>query len=397
MSFNRFKLKLKRFYKILIAPPKEWKLPKNCEVLVYDACGSEVLAPYLTSYSVGIMSVRGESVNIPCLLRATLKMGFWTGKPLDAYADAFIQAVSPKVVITFIDNDPHFYTISKRFLDVKTILLQNGMRDDWLGGFSENNEYCVDYMLVFGDSIAAYYCAHIFGEVVPAGSLRNNQVKKSSDIADGAILFISQYCDKPKSNAPFFVYRDGASISFDQFYSAEVHALRFLRKWCIKNQMHLQICGVFSEKTGPERDFYANILNGCAWEYISRSDQYSSYKLVDSAEIVVFIDSTLGYESIGRGKKTAGFSFRGLALNRIDRKFGWPGDLPDNGPFWTNNQDEEQLQRVMDYLNTVSDLEWEKTRQRYASKLMEFDAGNTRFIALLKQLLPETDNFAYAH
>ena len=46
----------------------------------------------------------------------------------------------------------------------------------------------------------------------------------------------------------------------------------------------------------------------------------------------------------------------------------------------------------MDYLNTVSDENWKQTRQQYANDLMEFDPGNTRFIALLDQLLPKTDN-----
>jgi surface carbohydrate biosynthesis protein len=114
--------------------------------------------------------------------------------------------------------------------------------------------------------------------------------------------------------------------------------------------------------------------------------------LVDAAEIVVFIDSTLGYEAIGRGKKTASFSCRGASLNSEDRKFGWSAGLPENGPFWTNDADERQLRRVMDYLNTVNAEEWEQTRQLYASELMEFDAGNTRFIALLDQLLSTSEN-----
>ena len=47
-----------------------------------------------------------------------------------------------------------------------------------------------------------------------------------------------------------------------------------------------------------------------------------------------------------------------------------------------------QFQRVMDYLNTVNEEEWEQTRQYYSTELMEFDPGNKRFIALLDQLLP---------
>lgn len=391
MGFDFLRAKLKLFHELFIAAPKDWKLPKRCEVLVYDACGAEILAPYLTSYSVAIMPVRGESVNVPCLLRAFFNRGFWKGRPLNAYAEAFIQAASPEVVITFIDNNAGFYGISKRFHDTKTILLQNGIRDHWLEGHGQHHEYHVDYMLVFGSCVGTYYGAYISGEVLPVGALKNNQARISGDIMDGTVLFISQYHDKPRNNEPLYVLADGTPVYFDKFYMAEVQVLSFLKEWCADNKMRLLICGRSQDEIGPERDFFADILTECAWEYVPMTDSNSSYRLVDTAGIVVFIDSTLGYESIGRGKKTACLSCRGVALNRGDRKFGWPADLPDNGPFWTNDQDEKQFQRIMDYLNTIKDEDWEQTRQRYASELMEFDPGNTRFMALLDQLLPKNE------
>lgn len=378
MRVDYFLSKLKLFWRIFIAPPKNWILPKKSEVLIYDASGADALAPYLTAYNVAIMSVRGESVNVPCILRALFKQAFWKGKPLAAYAEAFIQAVSPQLVITFIDNNPAFYSISRRF-QVVTIFLQNGNRLGSNGLFSQlkKMDSChVDYMLVFGAAIGRKYQEYISGSVQSVGSLKNNAVKKTAGKMSQSVLFISQY----------------RSENHAQFYSADVIILKFLSKWCMENKMKLQICGVSLEEVSPESEFYAGILAGSEWEYLPRADHYSSYRSVDAAQIVVFIESTLGCESIARGKKTACFSCRGEALNRIGRNFGWPADLPNNGPFWTNHQDERQFQRVMDYLNIVSDEEWEQTRQRYASELMEFDPGNTRFIALLDQLLPRTEN-----
>ena len=37
-------------------------------------------------------------------------------------------------------------------------------------------------------------------------------------------------------------------------------------------------------------------------------DIYGCYNLFDAAYVVVFIDSTLGFEALGRGNKTASFS-----------------------------------------------------------------------------------------
>lgn len=394
MMFNRLRSKLKYFYALFIAPPKIWRLPNKSDILIYDADGAAVLMSYLTGYSVEIIALRGESVNVPCLLRAMLKLSFWKGKPIEPYTDAFIQAVSPKVVITFIDNNSKFYSISNHFPDVRTIFVQNGVRNEMgsvFGTLVQPDKYHVDYMLVHGSQIGKHYQKYISGISIVVGSLKNNSVKVSADVVDGSILFISQYRPEPKNNAPFFITPDGTPVYFDQFYASETRALNFLSKWCVENNKRLQICGVSTHKECAEFDFYSARLTGCLWEFIPRVDIYSSYKLIDAAEIVVFIDSTLGSEALSRGKKVAGFSCRMAIPNKKTTKFGWPADIPDNGPFWTSDADEKQFQRVMDYLNTVSDEEWEQTRQFYANEIMEFDAGNTRFVSLLSQLLPRSE------
>ena len=79
-----------------------------------------------------------------------------------------------------------------------------------------------------------------------------------------------------------------------------------------------------------------------------------------------------------------------MYINREDRKFGWPNAIPNNGPFWTNQEDYYQFQQIMNYLNTVSDEEWKEICQYYAEKLMVFDPGNTRFINLLDQILNDS-------
>ena len=382
---------------IFIASPKKWQLPKKNEVLIYDACGEEALAPYLTKYSVTTMNLRGEEMNLPCLLRAMLKLEFWKDSLLNAYSKAYIQAVSPKVVITRIDNNVRFYEVSKSFSSTKTIMLQNGIRDKWLDAHAGEYKYHVDYMLVFGSSIGKYYSAHISGEVLPVGSLKNNAVSNSNGVAGDGVLFISEYRAAPKNNEPIDFNEQGEPVYHDQYYSDEVIILKFLSKWCTKNKKHLKIAAVSPEKIGPEFDFFSIILKGCAWEYMPRTGQYSSYKLADSAEIVVTITSTLSEELIARGKKTAVLNSRFSSILKVVNKFGWSADLPNNGPFWTNDQDETQFQRVMDYLNSVSDEDWEQTRQHYTTELMEFDPGNKRFVALLDQLLPRAESQTYAN
>jgi surface carbohydrate biosynthesis protein len=399
MRISRLVAKLKSFYIIFMAPPKEWHLPKKAEVLIYDACGADVMMPYLTKYNVAVFSVRSESINFPCLLRAMLKPAFWKGKPLKAYTEAFFHAVLPKVVITFIDNNPKFYEISKHFPDVKTIFIQNGTRSesgDVFFSIVKSDKYYVDYMLVHGVAIGNHYLKYIGGQAISIGSLKNNSVFKLDNPMKENVLFISQWQSITNGDGPLYIEADGTHISWHKFYEAEVMALKFLDKWCAKNNKKLQICARQKNSIDPEKDFFSSLIKVCEWQFIARLDNYSAYKLIDEAEIVVTIDSTLGYESITRGAKTAIFSCRGISISSSATNFGWPADLPNNGEFWTNDQNEVQFQRIMDYLITVNDDDWERTRQLYARELMEFDPGNTRFIALLDQLLTKSESQPHA-
>lgn len=390
MKFRFFKSALKKAYAIFIVPPKQWSLPKKSDVLIYDACGAEVLAPYLERYSIEIIPIRGEYVNLPCLILASLKLRFWIGNPIQAYADVFIQLVSPKVIITFIDNKPEFYTISKRFSYIKTVFIQNGLRSelgDIFGFLTKSDDFHVDYMLVHGNAIGRHYQKFITGESITIGSIKNNNSAKRTGYKSNSVLFISEYHDKPECDAPFLVEHDGRKIYWNQFFEAETHVLKFLGKWCIENNKVLKICGRSFEGEGKEKNYFRQFLNGCSWEFFPKSDMHNSYELLDSAEIIVVVDSTMGNEAMVRGKKTAIFSCRGVSLDNEATKFGWPTAFPENGPFWTNEMDEVQFRRVMNYLNILSEQEWQQIILTYGSEIMDFDPGNTRLTALLDRII----------
>lgn len=390
MFNGRLTVQIKQFYKLFIAPPKQWWLPKKSEILIYDASGSELLAPYVFQYGVEVLAIHGEFVNIPCLLHATLSFEFWRFKPVQAYCNAFIRAVSPKIIITLIDNSINFYTISGNFPEIKTIFWQNGVRGgpgDIFASINNTKKYHVDHMLVFSQHVGKEYQRYISGEIIVAGSLKNNSRNISTDVVDESILFISQFREKPASGKAFFIDVNGVDIPWEKIYRPEMLALKFLKMWCANNKKLLRIGGCMGKAQGAEQTFFANHLNGCNWEYVPKTEDYGSYELLDRAEIVVGIDSTLVLESIGRGKKTAVFSCRSAVLNDASMKFGWPAALPDNGPFWTNGTDDLEFLRVMDYLSAVGVEEWELTRQTYASELIGFDPGNMQFRALLARLL----------
>ena len=288
--YNNIKSKIKLFYDIFIVPSWVYFPPQKCDILIYDECGSEALLPYLKNYRVEILSVRGESINVYCLLVAIFKKKFWRGEEIKAYEDSFITSAIPRLCITFIDNNTAFYNISNRFDGLKTMLLQNGLRDDWLKDSANNYKYKVDFMLVFNDLIGSIYQKHINGNIVLAGSLKNNSIA----VTDNNMLILLS---------------NGQKVSWDDFCKCERIVLKNLERWCRYNKKKLSIAGCVLGNSVYEIEYFESILGKSEWCYIPRVDIYSTYTKIDSAEIVVNIDSTMGHESISRGKKLPFFHF----------------------------------------------------------------------------------------
>jgi len=393
MIINKLIINIKRFYFFFITSSKEWRLPKKSDILMYDNAGENYLEPYLKNYSVTNLVTRKTILNIPCLLKAFLKLNFYSKKLINTYYDIYIQTVSPKLIITFIDNNINYYSLSNRHPNIKTMFIQNAYRShlgDVFDGMTKSKDYHVDYMLVFGSAIAKKYKKYISGSTLIIGSFKNNFLKKSNIVLKDSIVFVSQYRDKPKNNQPFLEYKNGEAISYEQMYLSESLVLNFLSQWCIKNKKSLKIAGA-SNNIELEKNFFKNFLPDSDWEFIPNVNE-SSYAAIDSAKIVVFIDSTLGYEALARGKRGACFSCRTTYSGKNINKFGWPANMSDNGPFWTNLLDEKEFRRIMNYLIKINDIEWDLARQKCLDEIIEFDLGNSKFINLLNRILPKKNS-----
>lgn len=366
---------------------KIWHKPGKAKVLIFDREGSGVLLTYLDPKSVEILDLRGESLNLYVLFKCFLH---WKLSPKD-YIFQYLACVKPSVALTFIDNNILFYQLKSHQKDLTTVFVQNGVRGEEgcvLGILKKQthcrNRYKVDYMLTFGNTIGKKYSEFIDGKVYPIGSFKNNLHQSETQKRLKTVLFLSQYEPPPSpESSPMFIY-ENKPIFWKQFYAAEEFLLPLLQQYCLYNKLELKICQRSADQ--KERIYFRTILGNETAEIIKRTNIYGSYEKVDAAEFVVFIESTLGYEALARGKKTAAFSLRGKLLGAVDRNFGWPAVLPDNGPFWTNHADEREFKRVMDYITTVSDEEWEQTRQRYVPELIEYDPGNTRFLNLMREI-----------
>lgn len=385
---------LKLCYSVFLVPPKSWRFPAKADLLIYDRVGSEVLAALLDrEFTISVLDVRGESLNLPCFIKALFMLSFWQMRPLSAYATAFARSVNPRLIITFIDNNPAFYSLS-HVSGIPTAFVQNGLRTDVGDVFGNPKAFRdpgrrVDHMFVFGPEIGKKYQSRLPGEISVIGSLKNNMVVKRPFSKSGKILFVSQYRPKP-TGCNFFISDDASSmqISHDAFYSAEAIVIPFLDRWCHVNGKELLIAGACSRDADcqEEKEFFESLVSHGHCRFARRLTN-SSYELLDHSEIVVSIDSTLGYEALARGIKTAFFSLRSEILGLASFSFGWPLQLGGNGPFWTNEPDEKQLLRVMMFLLGVSCQDWLHSSAQHAKRLMLYDESNSIFVNKMRSIV----------
>ena len=378
-------LKLPRLILSFLRIRKIWTLPKKCDVLIFNSRDNNPielgLSKILSSYgNIGRLTLPNSGeINVPILLASILKRG----SRISAYCDSYIQRVNPKLVITYIDNDSGFYSVASRNPSVKTMFVQNGTRDNkafkHLHRQSSKEVLKVDFMLVFGSHVGDEYAKYISGSVVPIGSFRNNITPRVNLKLEGTLSFVSQYRDTE------WMKRDG--VTYPRRLAPMI--LPFLAEYAKNKGLQFRII-LNGHSRGPstlknEKLYYKKMLgNDC--EFFKWEWHGSGYDAVDSSEVVVSNDSTLGIEAIARGTKAAIFSFRStvLDLNPPSNNYGWPGHYPDEGPFWTNNPSTLSFRRILDHLFTISDEQWRNELEKHGfQEVMQFDPNNTKLRAIL--------------
>jgi surface carbohydrate biosynthesis protein len=367
---------------------KNWRRPRQSAVLIFDASHEMLLREYLGEWSPEVLHLRGELLNIPVFVASL----FRKGRRVDTYIDCFIEAVGPRLIVTMIDNNLDFLTVSERHPDVKTLFVQNGWRA-YVGDIfatldgldpARRDRLTVDYMMPFGTVIGAEYARFVKGRTVPMGSIKNNHALRTQQRQTGLLAFISQWRDAG-------VTLSGSHYSHEKFFQqTDRPVVEFLSSYARERSKRLVIIPA-NPKNGASRareEVYFRGLLGNDAEFMELPGPLSSYHVLDAAEVVVGIDSTLAYESVARGNKTALFCIRSGLLGVPSQKFGWPGDFPAEGEFWTSRPDRESFQRILDRLFEIDEAQWraDVVAANYSS-LMLHDPGNSILRSTIEQQL----------
>jgi len=291
-----------------------------------------------------------------------------------SYVNAYISIVKPKTVFTFADNDPSFYKLKANNLHIKFISIQNGVRmisADIFALIKTHNNLSCDEIYVHNKFIGEEYKKIIKAKIIPAGSLLNNFNKKKKKVFKHDITFISQFESKENFNPKNYFFK---KISWEEYYEAEYKALKVIEKFTIENNLFLNIW-IRNHKDNSEKNFYKNILKKNFY-FSLRNKNNNQYDVCDESRLVVFIDGTLGYESISRGNKTIGIAIRNEIINDYSYKFGWPKYLSSSGPSWTSFYNEKLIYELLHNNFNQSIKNWNKINKKYLKDLMVIKKNN---------------------
>ena len=363
-------------------------MPARCDAFVLHDIGTDFVKRASGLPNAKVMRIRGEEINLFVLLVALFSKPFWQGYLVESYIVAYASLARARLLLTFVDNSKVFYRLSKFLPSTQTAFLQNGIRSETLDifGFLERDpSFHVDYMFVFGEGIGKHYAKFVSGQTIPIGSIKNNMLSTKSSprqLSPPTIAFASQWSPE----RAFYNVGNYGGKTHEEFFLADKIVAKFLGKWCSEHGYKLIICGRSVDDSQDEHAFYQDSI---PYDFIFNKNEYrgKTYEITSVAEITVFIDSTLGYEMLGRLKKVAALSIRGALLGWEDRTFGWPSVKKQEGSFWTSKNDVHEFNRIMNYLNAVTQSEWEAEVHDIAAEVMTFDEGNKILKERVRELL----------
>ena len=388
--------KTRSFQQIFICRNIKFNFPHKTDILIYDAEASQsFLGKLLASFEFEPIFLRGEETNFWCLLSAVRKKSFWIDDPIRTYAEQFLKFQKPAVVITTIDNRVEFYQLKIKFPAIYFLSLQNGHRDladEFFLRISTTPGLLCDYLFSFGSGIGKVYSKYISTSTISLGSIRNNLVSKSYSQSNvDSFAFVSEWEQCVGVGEKYLSYANELHVSWIDFYKYDEELLRFSVDWCRDNSKELVIIGRQRDAilSKMELEYFAERVTGCYWSFRAPTDFSSSYKSIDQSWIVVGVGSTLLYEALARGARVGIFNARKFH-NFNHRPFDYQRPEMVKGKFWSDSLDKEEFLRIISYLDSIKDQDWESERSKHTHQVMEFDQGNSQLINILQYLVPGT-------
>jgi surface carbohydrate biosynthesis protein len=299
------------------------------------------------------------------------KSSFFSFKTLqnlyEVHLITYIEFISPKVILTAIDDSSFFQRISHTYPNAEFIAIQNGMRPacyfKYLLPFSSSvdlKKHCHTFFC-FSQSEKNSFKSNGFNvnKFTPIGSFvggihwKNKIFKKS--VYD--ICYISQWVDVKKNRHN----HDGLKKLFD----ADILAAKFLEESLvklIKKKDYSLVVALRHKDCEKELNHFKSIFGKNAHYILSEKENFSSYHATDTSKLIVNIYSTIGAEALGVGKKVLFCNGSG------DSNIG----LPEAGFCYYEGDVYNEFEKKVVKLLTMNNDEYQKLSSKILPNLMQY-------------------------
>jgi len=385
-----------------------FNFPRRTKLVYFGRTGLGILRNYILEKDQVIYESPIAQINFWVALRM-----LFTGKPSElSYYRAFLLSYRPKVVITMEDNNLTFYATKVILPECKSLAVQNGIRHSMSHSAETNfktelrirheHGYRTDIVATNGGVGTAFFEEALASDArvkfVQVGSLINNSLSISEIgyvTSRGRIVFISKFPNLGKHqqdsrwDSEVLQYIGKTGFTAATYHNVEGEVARLCADFASENDLDFVVLGKRPAWQVAERQFFQQYLENCTWEYLPSETQASSYESLRPHDIIVNVDSTLGYELFARGLRVVFVCARMTHsgnLQIVEKDFGYPLITEPCGPFWTNWATRDEVFRVLDYAQNTADDEWVRTTKSICERLFLFDEGNSKFCELLDEL-----------
>lgn len=383
----------------------DFRLPRRVRLVYFGRIGLGILRNYITEQDVAIYENPRQRLNVWVALRMLLS----GDRSEFSYYRSFLRWTKPSVVITMEDNNVTFYATKALLPSCKTIAVQNGVRNSHSHAADSDFKhdlqrlsregYDADVIATLGGLGSVFYrdaLPHSKVRLVEAGHLMNNALSLSSGPESARrLVFISKFPNRgtqavdPEWESKVIVFLGDVGLTAQQYYNIESIAARACALIAREHSLPFVVLGKRPEWQVGEYTYFARHLEGLQWQYLPSTFQASSYESIRPNDVIVNVDSTLGYELFARGLRVAFVAARMQAAGHpeiVEHQFGYPLITQRSGPYWTADASESEIRRVLSTAISVGDEEWATLTSSARKMLFHFDKGNSLLCQELDRL-----------
>ena len=364
---------LKKLLKIKIKCQK----PSKADVLVYDIYSLPNAKILFDKYSISTLAVRLEEINLIILIKSLIDNPF---KLKESYLRNYVKTVNPKLIYSAIDNNPALYKLKSIIQNVRIVADQKAIRDPFFYKLlkkTTHNLSC-DAYFVFTEYEKQILSKYIKTNFFLSGPTYNNTLPAINNFDFNKVIFISGKLHTPNNDE----------------YDFEKKVFLNVVKYCENNSLNLY----FKEKNGFY-DFRFNINSQSSiknrelffkkhfgnenwsfipWDLDKNSQIYK--KIFDENILIIFTDSTFGYEFLSRGYKCISFTDKFPV-------YGLENNFKNKGVFWSDSIELNEMITLIDSVKMISPYDWKKNYKEYSKKILPHDEKNKFKKSIIKNLI----------